>query len=125
MCSGEQEPYETDLSADERDTRRCELGHAPGFKRAKRATGGEGCGCVQEEVSIQNSQGLDSLAALDPEAEYKSRLANSFSVHFRKVAENASRSVFLNLHGTGARDDRLYVAVQKSKHRTPAEEASA
>lgn len=78
---------------------------------------------LQEEVSIQNSQGLDSIAALDPEAEYKSRLASSFSVHFRRVAENACRSIFLALHDADAGGPQ-WVSVQKSRQRTPVDEAS-
>lgn len=77
---------------------------------------------VQEEVGIQHSQGLDSLAALDPEAEYRTRLADSFSVHFRRLAENASRSIFLSLHDN--EPDPQWVSVQKSRHKTPAEEAN-
>jgi preprotein translocase subunit SecA len=77
---------------------------------------------VQDEGAIQSSQGLDSLAALDPEAEYRSRLADAFSMHYRRVAENASRSIFLSLHELGSEEPQ-WVAVQKAQHRTPADEA--
>ena len=77
---------------------------------------------VQDEMSIQSSQGLDSLAALDPEVEYRTRLASSFKIHYRRFAEEASRSVFLSLHASSPHPQ--WVQVQKARGRTPADEAS-
>ena len=70
---------------------------------------------------IKYSQGLDQLAALDPDVEYRIRLASAFELHYSRLAEDASRRVFLSLH---ADTSPQWVKVQRSRARTPAEEAS-
>lgn len=77
---------------------------------------------LQEEHAIQTCQGLDSLAALDPEAEYKARVADSFTMHYRKVAEAASRKIFADLNEETSSKPQ-WVAVQKARYRTPTDAA--
>lgn len=55
------------------------------------------CPFVQAEQVLQHTQGLDALGQLDPDVEYKARLAGVFKRQFSQVPGVAIRHVFVTL----------------------------
>lgn len=52
---------------------------------------------MQVEQVLQHTQGLDALGQLDPDVEYKARLAGVFMRQFDQVPGVAVRHVFVSL----------------------------
>jgi len=52
---------------------------------------------LQAEQVLQHTQGLDALGQLDPDVEYRARLANVFKLQFGKVPGVAVRHVFVGV----------------------------
>lgn len=52
---------------------------------------------MQAEQVLQHTQGLDALGQLDPDVEYKARLAGVFQRQFGQIPGVAVRHVFASL----------------------------
>lgn len=56
---------------------------------------------MQAEQMLQHTQGLDAMGQLDPDVEYKARLADVVGRQFGKVPGVAIRNVFVSLASNG------------------------